>query len=373
LIKADPATRATSSTCGSTEAWPIEWGWRPGHPRYHPDVLPPSTLDLAVVGAGPAGLGLAIAAARAGLEYEVLEKGAVVNSIHRFPRGMTFFTTPERLELGNLPFVTPYAKPTREEALQYYRRVADTHRLALSLGERVESIEREGGCFALTTAVERPGGVPHRQTRRARSVVVATGTFDQPNVLGVPGEDLPHVSHYFDEPHGCYRRRVVVVGGSNSAVEAALALFRAGALVTLVHRRERLSGSIKYWVKPDIENRIVENAIAARFEAQLVRIGPKFVEVEGPQGREEIPADAVFLLTGYHPDTGLLARAGVRVDARTLEPEHDPLTLETNVPGLYVAGAMVAGADGNRVFIENGRFHGTSVVNAILGHDRGRA
>ena len=332
----------------------------------------PSPLDLVVVGAGPAGLGLAIAAARGGLDYEVVEKGAVVNSIYRFPRGMTFFTTPELLELGNLPFVTPYAKPTREEALQYYRRVADTHRLAISLGERVESIEREGGSFALTTAVERPAGAPLRQTRRARSVVVATGTFDQPNVLGIPGEDLPHVSHYFDEPHACYRRRVVVVGGSNSAAEAALVLFRAGAFVTLVHRRERLSGSIKYWLKPDIENRILESAIAARFEAQLVRIGQGSVEVEGLEGREEIPADAVFLLTGYHPDTALLERAGVSVDARTLEPAHDPQTLETNVPGLFVAGAMVAGADGNRVFIENGRFHGTTFVKTILARERGR-
>jgi thioredoxin reductase (NADPH) len=333
----------------------------------------PPTLDLAVVGAGPAGLGLAIAAARAGLDYEVVEKGTVVNSIHRFPRGMTFFTTPELLELGNLPFVTPYAKPTREEALQYYRRVADTHRLLISLGERVEAITPEGGSFSLATAKARPGGEPLRRTRRARSVVVATGTFDQPNVLGIPGEDLPHVSHYFDEPHGCYRRRVVVVGGSNSAAEAALVLFRAGANVTLVHRRERLSGSLKYWVKPDIENRIVENAIAARFETQLVRIGPDVVEVEGLEGREEIPAEAVFLLTGYHPDSALLQRAGVHVDARTLEPEHDAQTLETNVPGLFVAGAMVAGADGNRVFIENGRFHGTTIVKTILARERGQA
>lgn len=326
----------------------------------------PSLLDLVVVGAGPAGLATAIAAARAGLVCEVVEKGVLVNSIYRFPRGMTFFTTPERLELGNLPFLTPYEKPTREEALQYYRRVVDTHRLAVSLGERVESIGRDGDAFVVATAVERPGGEPLRKERRAGSVVVATGTYDQPNALGIPGEDLPHVSHYFDEPHAYHRRRVVVVGGSNSAAEAALALFRAGAIVTLVHRRERLSGSVKYWLKPDIENRIAENAIAARFEAVVVRIGPGSVEVEGPGGREELPADAVFLLTGYHPDTALLERAGVRVDARTLEPEHDPQTFETNVPGLFVAGALVAGSEGNRVFIENGRFHGTSVVKAIL-------
>jgi thioredoxin reductase (NADPH) len=166
---------------------------------------------------------------------------------------------------------------------------------------------------------------------------------------------------------------VVVVGGSNSAAEAALALYRAGALVTLVHRRERLSGSIKYWVKPDIENRIAENAIAARFEAEVVKIGPASVEIEGPEGCEEIPADAVFLLTGYRPDTALLERAGVRVNPRTLEPEHDPQTLETNVPGLFVAGALIAGSEGNRVFIENGRFHGTTVVKAILARGEARA
>jgi thioredoxin reductase (NADPH) len=327
----------------------------------------PSTLDVVVVGAGPAGLALAIAAARAGLGYEVVEKGALVHSIHRFPKGMTMFTTAELLELGNLPFVTPYAKPTREEVLQYYRRVADTHRLAVSLGERVESICREADAFAVTSVVGRPGGAPLTRTRRARSVVVATGTYDQPNALGIPGEDLPQVSHYFDEPHAFYRRRVVVVGGSNSAAEAALALFRAGAVVTLVHRRERLSGSVKYWLKPDVENRIAEGSIAARFESQVKSISAAAVAIEGPAGPEELPADAVFLLTGYRPDVAFLERAGVRVDPRTLRPEHDPQTLETNVPGLYLAGAIVSGADGNRVFIENGRFHGTVVVKAILG------
>ena len=278
----------------------------------------PSPLDLVVVGAGPAGLGTAIAAARAGLDYEVVEKGALVNSIYRFPRGMTFFTTPELLELGNLPFVTPYAQAHARGGPAVLP-PRGRHPPARRVARRAGGVDRaRAGAFAVTTAVERPGGEPLRRERRARSVVIATGTYDQPNALGIPGEDLPHVSHYFDEPHACHRRRVVVVGGSNSAAEAALALFRAGALVTLVHRRERLSGSIKYWVKPDIENRIAENAIAARFETEVVRIGPGSVEVEGPEGREEIPAEAVYLLTGYHPDTALLERAGVRVDARTL-------------------------------------------------------
>jgi thioredoxin reductase (NADPH) len=330
-------------------------------------------LDLLVVGAGPAGLGVAIAAARAGLRYEVVEKGALVNSIFHFPRGMTFFTTPELLELGNLPFVTPYAKPTREEALHYYRRVAETHNLALTLGERVESVGRGGGLFEVTTVAERPASPPVRSTRRARSVVIATGTYDQPNVLGIPGEELPHVAHYFDEPHAHHRRRVVVVGGGNSAAEAALALFRAGAVVTVVHRRERLSGSVKYWLKPDVENRIAEGSVAARFETQVVQISPQAVHVEGPAGREELPADAVFLLTGYRPDVAFLGRAGVRVDPQTLAPEHDPQSLETNVPGLFVAGAIVSGTDGSRVFIENGRFHGAAVVKTIVERGATRA
>jgi thioredoxin reductase (NADPH) len=326
----------------------------------------PSPLDLIVVGGGPAGLGVAIAAARAGLDYEVVEKGALVHSIYRFPKGMTFFTTADLLEIGNLPFVSPYAKPTREEVLQYYRRVADTHRLAVSFGEQVGSVRREDGAFVLTSTVEHPGGAPVTRTRRAQFVVLATGTYDQPKALGVPGEDLPHVSHYFDEPHPYHRRRVVVVGGSNSAAEAALALYRAGVHVTLVHRRERLSGAVKYWLKPDIENRIAEGAIAARFESQVLRIGPEHVVIEGPTGREELPADAVFLLTGYRPDKALLERAGVRMEPQTLTPEYDRRTFETNVPGLFVAGALVSGADGNRVFIENGRFHGAAVVKTIV-------
>ena len=319
--------------------------------------------DLIVVGGGPAGLAVAIAAARGGLDYEVLEKGVLVNTVYHFPRGMTFFTTAELLELGNLPFVSPYPKPTREEALSYYRRVVDACRLSVSLGERVLEIRPEAGTFALRSACA-PSAA--ERTRRARNVVVATGYYDNPNRLGIPGEGLPHVSHYFDEPHPFHRRRVVVVGGSNSAAEAALALHRAGAQVTLVHRRERLSGSVKYWVKPDVENRIAEASIAARFESQAVEIRPDCVWIEGPAGREALPADAVFLLTGYAPDVDLLARAGVRVDPLSLRPEHDPLTHETNVPGLYVAGALVSGADSNRVFIENGRFHGAAVVKSVL-------
>jgi thioredoxin reductase (NADPH) len=316
--------------------------------------------DLLIVGAGPAGLATAIAAARAGLDYEVVEKGVLVNSVFHFPRSMVFFTTPELLEIGGLPFVTPYEKPTQWEALRYYRRVADTYALRIALGEPVTGIRREDAGFSVET-----GKTPGLDGRRSRNVVVATGYYDTPNRLGVPGETLPHVFHYYDEPHPFYRKRVVVVGGKNSAAIAALELHRAGAAVTLVHRRSDLSPSIKYWIRPDIDNRIKEKSVAAHFDARVVEILPGGVRVEGPGGREEIPADAVFLMTGYSPDVSLLRQAGVRVDEETLHPEHDPETLETNVRGLFVAGALASGRETSKIFIENGRFHGERIVSAL--------
>ncbi len=324
------------------------------------------TIDVVVIGAGPAGLAVAIAAEEAGLSCEIVEKGVLVNSIYHFPHGMTFFTTPELLEIGGLPFVTPYEKPTRLEALKYYRRVVDTFGLGVSLGEKVLKVERDGDAFRVTTGPDGPDGPAGGRERRTRNVVFATGYYDHPNRLGVPGEDLPHVSHYYDEPHPFYRKRVVVVGGKNSAAIAALELYRAGATVTLVHRGDRLSDSIKYWIRPDIKNRIKEGSIAARFEARVVEITPDHVTVEGSGGREEIGADAVFLLTGYHPAPELLASLGVRVDEERLKPEHDPNTFETNVPGVYLAGSIVSGRDTNLTFIETGRFHGATIVQAIL-------
>jgi thioredoxin reductase (NADPH) len=323
-------------------------------------------VDVVVVGAGPAGLAVAIAAEEARLSCEVIEKGVLVNSIFHFPHGMTFFTTPELLEIGGLPFVTPYEKPTRLEALKYYRRVVETFGLEVALGEEVTGVDRDGDAFrVLTRAVESGSSEPER-LRHAGNVVFATGYYDHPNQLGIAGEDLPHVSHYYDEPHPFYRKRAIVVGGKNSAAIAALELYRAGATVTLVHRRKALSNSIKYWIRPDIENRIKEGSIAARLESRVLEITPSHVVVESPQGREEIAADAVFLLTGYHPDPDLLGRAGVRVDPESLKPQHDPATFETNVPGIYLAGSIVSGRDTNLTFIETGRFHGAAVVQAIL-------
>jgi thioredoxin reductase (NADPH) len=325
--------------------------------------------DIVVVGAGPAGLAVALAAEGAQLSCEIVEKGVLVNSIFRFPHGMTFFTTPELLEIGGLPFVTPYEKPTRLEALKYYRRVVDSYGLQIALGEKVTSVDQDGEAFRVVTRpVESgdPGSASRERVRRAGNVVFATGYYDHPNRLGIAGEDLPHVSHYYDEPHPFYRKRAVVVGGKNSAAIAALELYRARATVTLVHRRDRLSDRIKYWIRPDIKNRITEGSIAARFESRVVEITPRHVVVEGPGGREDIEADAVFLLTGYHPDPELLGRAGVRVDPEALTPEHDPETFETNVPGIYLAGSIVSGRNTNLTFIETGRFHGAAIIKAIL-------
>jgi len=320
--------------------------------------------DLLIIGGGPAGLATAIAAKQRQLSYRVLEKGVLVNSVFRFPVHMVFFTTPDLLEIGGLPFVTPYEKPTRLEALRYYRRVVDTYSLDVTLGEEVTAIEREtlgADLFAVETRSTR--GV--RRVHHARAVVLAIGYYDHPNRLGVPGEDLPHVAHYYREPHPHYRQRVVIVGGRNSAAEAALELHRAGAHVTLVHRGPALADSIKYWVKPDIENRIAEGSIAARFNTTVAEIRPTEVVVGHAGGRDELTADFVYLLTGYHVDTALVRAAGVAIDPVNEAPVYDPQTFETGVPNLFVAGGAVSGKDTAPIFIENGRFHGEVIVGVV--------
>jgi thioredoxin reductase (NADPH) len=337
-----------------------------------------SVRDLIIVGAGPSGLSAAIAAKQRSLDYQVIEQGVLVNSIYHFPPQMVFFTTPELLEIGGLPFVSPYDKPTRQEALRYYRKVVDAYDLRIAFDETVRSIEREGGAgggpgpaeqmqgeaddtvFVVETRSSR--GV--RRVRHARNVVIAIGYYDRPVMLGVPGEDLPHVHHYYREPHPYYRQRVVIVGGANSAAESALEMHRAGAHVTIVHRSPELKSTIKYWVRPDIENRIREGSIAARFSSFVTEIRPTSVVVGGPSGEEEMPADAVFLLTGYRADAALMAAAGVEFGPRNA-PTHHPDTFETNVPGLFVAGGAIAGEDTGTVFIENGRFHGEKIVEVI--------
>ena len=333
--------------------------------------------DVIIVGAGPSGLSAAIAAKQRGLDYQILEQGTLVNSIFRFPPQMVFFTTPELLEIGGLPFVSPFEKPTRAEALRYYRRVVDTFDLQVAFDDKVLSIEREGdgrvegaggaggaggvgeeeASFTLET--ESAHGV--RRVRCARNVVLATGYYDLPNRLNVPGEDLPHVHHYYSEPHPYYRKRVVIVGGGNSAAEAALEMYRAGAHVTLVHRWPELKSTIKYWVRPDIENRIKEGSIAARFGVCVSEIRQTSVVLADG---EQLPADSVFLLVGYHADWDLQAAAGVELNDRRA-PIYNPETFETNVPGLFVAGGALAGIDTGTIFIENGRFHGEKIVEVI--------
>ena len=327
---------------------------------------PGRVRDVIVVGAGPAGLASAIAAHEAGLDCEVIERAALVNSILRFPTNMVFFTTPERLEIGGLPFVTPYAKPTRDEALRYYRRAADTYNLDVQFGFEVRTIRRAAGPDgARLLAVETRHANDGPARRLARTVVVAIGAYECPNMLGVPGEGLPHVAHYYTEAHPYYRKRVVIVGGKNSAAEAALELYRAGAHVTLLHRRAELGSGIKYWVRPDIENRIKEGSVTAHFETRVVEIRPTDVVAEHAGDRRVLPADAVFLLTGYLPDAAMLERFGIEVDAKTIVPVHDPDTYETNVSNLFLAGQVITGIHSGLIFIENGRFHGEMVIKEI--------
>src|SRR5262245_17453522 len=255
--------------------------------------------DVTIVGAGPAGLASGIAAKRVGLDYSIVEKGVLVNSIFRFPVNMVFFTTPELLEIGGLPLVSPYDKPTRAEALRYYRRVVDTFDLRIDFEEQVASIERDAGLAGQEMfAVETRSAKGVRRIRHARNIVLAIGYFDHPNLIDVPGEDLPHVFHYYREAHSYYRKRVLIVGGGNSAAETALELFRNGAHVTLVHRHPTLKASIKYWVRPDIENRIKEGSVVAHFGSRLTEIRPNSAIIERDGRTEEVAADAVFLLTG---------------------------------------------------------------------------
>jgi thioredoxin reductase (NADPH) len=315
-----------------------------------------SSEDVLIAGAGPIGLACAISARRRGLGSLIADGGALVNAIARYPIGMAFFTTPERLEIGGHPLSCAGQKPTREEALKYYRGVVRTEELRVRTYTRLVGAHREDGAIVAELAAARGA-----EEIRCRRLVVATGYFDHPNLLGVPGEDLPHVSHYFDDAHFSSGRDVVVIGGKNSAAEAALELFRAGARVTLVHRHAQLGETVKYWVKPDIENRIKAGEIAARFEAQVSRIEPDRVVITRGRQEEALPADRVYALTGYHPDFDLFRRLGIRLDEKTLRPECDPATLETNVPGVYMAGSITRGRAISEVFIENGRFDGEKI------------
>jgi thioredoxin reductase (NADPH) len=320
-------------------------------------------LDLAVIGAGPCGLAVGVAAKRARLTCSLFDKGPVAASLMRYPLYMTFFSTPDKLEIG-VPFVTAGDKPTRREALTYYRKVAEHFELDVRQYHTVRRVTRTAD--ELELVAEHPGAA-EPETIRCRQVVFATGYFESPNLLGVPGENLPHVSHFFGEAHPYWQQRVVVVGGGNSAVEAALELCRVGARVTVVHFLGEFDRGVKPWVLPDITNRVKEGRVAVRWCSRVVEIARSHVVVRrDPDGeRETLPADFVLALTGYAADLSLLRSVGVTVDEASGVPRHAPDTLETNIPGVYVAGVLASGFDANKIFIENGREHGGRICAHI--------
>ncbi|HYK81978.1 MAG TPA: YpdA family putative bacillithiol disulfide reductase [Gemmatimonadales bacterium] len=321
-------------------------------------------LDLAVIGAGPCGLAVGVAAKRAHLTCALFDKGPVVASLLRYPLYMTFFSTPEKLEVGGVPFVTAADKPTRREALTYYRKVAEYFELDIRQYHEVRGVTRLPEGFEVR-AHHRGQGAP--EVVAARHLVYATGYFESPNLLGVPGEDLPHVSHYFVEPHPYWQQRVVVVGGGNSAVEAALDLYRVGARATLVHFLGEFDRGVKPWILPDIVNRVKDGSIAVHWCSRVVEIRPAEVVVRSEAtGRSEtVSADFVLALTGYRADLTLLRSVGVAVAEGSGVPHHTPATMETDVPGVYIAGVLASGVDANKIFIENGREHGGRICEAI--------
>jgi thioredoxin reductase (NADPH) len=316
-----------------------------------------SVERVLVVGAGPIGLACAISAKRQGLDPLVIDAGALVNSIWRYPVGMVFFTTPERLEIGGHPLVCAGQKPTREEALKYYGGVARVERIRVRTHTKLVSVTRRPG--SIDGEIEGRLGPARIACDR---LVLATGYFDHPNRLGVPGEDLPHVSHYFEEAHPSYGLDVVVIGGKNSAAEAALQLFRAGARVSLVYRGSAFPKSVKYWLRPDLENRIKAGEIQARLRARVCEITERDIGVQLADGSaERLPADRVYALIGFHPDFDLFDRIGIAYDPASGMPAVNPETLETNVPGVHLAGSLTAGRHLSEIFIENGRFDGEKI------------
>ena len=317
------------------------------------------SFDVVVIGAGPTGLACAIDARKAGFTAVNIDKGCLVNSLYNYPANMVFFTTPELLEIGDIPFTTAHQKPTRSEALEYYRRVTEHFRLDVRQYENVENISGTDGNFSIQTR----NRLSAEGRFAARKIVIATGFYDLPNLMSIPGESLPKVHHYYGEPHPYFDADVVVIGGKNSAAIAALELWRHGSRVTLVHRGPAIHQNVKYWIKPDIENRIKNGEVAAYFNTTVKEITPTTVVLTTPEGERALTNDFVLALTGYHPDLDFLRKLDIQVgpppDCR---PTVNSETLETNVPGIYLAGVVVAGNRTNEIFIENGRFHGREIA-----------
>ena len=314
--------------------------------------------DIIVIGAGPAGLATAIEAKKAGMSHLVVDKGGIVDGIQRYQRNMFFFSTPELLEIGDIPFVVPTMRPTALDCVNYYRKVAEHFALNCRFFDRVLAVTHLQDEFILGTSA----GAEYR----ARFLVAATGYYDTPNRLNVPGEDLPHVSHYYRDPLPYFQQNVLIVGGKNSAVEAALDLWRNGARVTIVHRGEKLSSGVKYWILPDFENRVAQGSIDLWLKTEVTEFQHGRTVVATESKRREIESDFAFILIGYRPDVSFLQKLGIAIDPESLVPAHNPKTMETNVQNLFVAGGMVGGKHNNRVFIENGREHGKKILASIL-------
>lgn len=319
-----------------------------------------AVLDLLVVGAGPTGIAIGAEARKSGLDFLLVDRGPLVANLLTFPTFMKFFTTRDLLEVGGLPFAVPEDKPDRRQAIAYYQSVARAFELPLAVHEEVTEIRREEGLFRIESRTE-----DEDLTRWTKAVALATGYFHNPRQLGVEGEEQPWVSYRYFEPYAHFGRDVVVVGGGNSAAETALDLWRNGAKVTLVHRGETLKPSIKYWLRPDAENRLEEGSIEAHFSSTVVSFGDHEVEIDGPDGRKRIPADAAYVLIGYTPEVGLMLRSGVELDDETLVPEFEAETCQSNVPGLYLAGTLQAGRRTDKIFIENSRDHGAKIVSHL--------
>jgi thioredoxin reductase (NADPH) len=322
-----------------------------------------TTYDMLCIGAGPTGLACAIEAKCAGMRSLVIDKGTLCNSLYHYPQNMTFFTTPELLEIGDLPMVSVREKPTRVEALKYYRKTAEFYALEVRMFERVTTVHGHNGHFEVVTKAPDGGENVHRTKR----IIIATGYYDLPNYLELPGESLPNVAHYYTDPFEYWRRDVVVIGGKNSAAIAALELYRNGANVTLVHRGAVLNSSIKYWIKPDIENRIKAGEIPALMNTRVKEFTRDAVIVVTPEGEKRLPAQHTFALTGYHPDYRFIESLGVHLDPLTRKPALNLESFESNVPGIHLAGVVIGGRDTGEIFIENGRFHGKMIIDALTG------
>lgn len=317
-----------------------------------------NSFDVLVIGAGPTGMACAIEAQRAGFSSVLVDKGCLVNSLFHYPANMTFFTTPELLEIGDIPFTTPHQKPNRQEALEYYRNVAQHYRLNIRQYQQVISVSGSDDEFRVRTQDQ----YEKNHEYLAKKLVVATGYYDLPNWLQIPGEQLPKVMHYYREPHPYFDTDVLVIGAKNSAAIAALELWRRGSRVTLVHRGHGIHQNVKYWIKPDIENRIKHGEVTAYFDSCVLEILPESVRIRTPEGERMLKNDFVFALTGYHPDYEFLTGLGIDLQQPEMRPVCNPKTFESNVPGIYVAGVIVAGSRTSEIFIENGRFHGHQIA-----------